>query len=950
MSSKDASAKYRDQNGPRSRKPVSRRTPPAESKSLPAHIKKELARANIPSAQAQDPSKQKASQIYKQDTQDSNGSDESAAKWFDKANERGPQGQRESPSNNEPPFFLGNQKNYFPNNFVSSGSDDELFGVEHLDNSENEDLRGVIDDLTVENKRLKLLLKSTRSRPSPSASEAPAQDRLFDVRVHGLSTDKKRELENLLRSFATGVRTSSNTASASSANRGSAQPQTLSEGSSSSLPHSSNGKVRPSAPDSGYGTNSTSGHTSANASHGALSVPQSSRNTKARNIHNYLHDIPDTLLPRHSLYMSKRAKMGLVVRRLENLFTGRQAGPGDHSQPHQQQEVSHSAAFADDPMHGAGRSEGTREAHMLPLDTKVNLDAEDRRNASPPSKKPKLNPEASERLTVDGSVAPSTSHASSPREQQRPTRPLDLDIHRAQVAAENIHYLHHLGMASPLVQGTMKPSPWIYLNLLISMAQLHTVNVTPAFIRQAIRKFSTKLEISADGHKVRWNGGSEGTTFSKDDERAMELVHPSPSESQEETGGNSSKRSKTNSSSNAMISEEPSSENITSGQQTSATSKQMVSTAATSNMLAGSTGKTKTSGTPFDYKPLVYKGKRYSPAVSYLDSSGSPCSHSNDSSGLVYALSKSNLNQRRNSDDGMITFYQNPYFCTDLSADNAPVNWIPQRKALPWDTLGLQRDYIGESPLRHHDSCYYAPQFAPEPYPDEASEPLMSLDLQKLQTSGEDETVPRELPVCGIGGVIPDDNFALDVKVIRHRAKQTQAKRLSPIPLTRTRKRKHFEYEVEECDHLELQPSRLPPPSYVFFPSSSSSADREDGDGYDSDESSSEVMELNPPPPAFLHQWSTESDDEFDDDGSSVDMLEMARAADPDRLAAQEREYLINQNIGRRLEGSLAATVGASRTGSSQPHSSELSEAVDQASVDSMDVDRDSDDDDNNDE
>ncbi len=32
---------------------------------------------------------------------------------------------------------------------------------------------------------------------------------------------------------------------------------------------------------------------------------------------------------------------------------------------------------------------------------------------------------------------------------QRPTRPLDLDIHRAQVASDNIDYIRHLGLSSP---------------------------------------------------------------------------------------------------------------------------------------------------------------------------------------------------------------------------------------------------------------------------------------------------------------------------------------------------------------------------------------------------------------------------------------------------------------------------------------------------------------------
>jgi hypothetical protein len=81
---------------PKSRK-VPRRTPPTESTSLPAHKKQELALEAATGTQAQDPSKQH-NRIPNEETRDSNGSDESAGKWFDKANKHGPQGQRESPS------------------------------------------------------------------------------------------------------------------------------------------------------------------------------------------------------------------------------------------------------------------------------------------------------------------------------------------------------------------------------------------------------------------------------------------------------------------------------------------------------------------------------------------------------------------------------------------------------------------------------------------------------------------------------------------------------------------------------------------------------------------------------------------------------------------------------------------------------------------------------------
>jgi len=44
-------------------------------------------------------------------------------------------------------------------------------------------------------------------------------------------------------------------------------------------------------------------------------------------------------------------------------------------------------------------------------------------------------------------------------------------------------------------------------------------------------------------------------------------------------------------------------------------------------------------------------------------------------------------------------------------------------------------------------------------------------------------------------------------------------------------------------------------------------------------------------------------------------MLQMARAADPDRIAEQERAYMsIAPGFPRVVEGSLAATIGESRS------------------------------------
>ena len=65
---------------------------------------------------------------------------------------------------------------------------------------------------------------------------------------------------------------------------------------------------------------------------------------KRRDVKSYLHDIPLGLLPRRSPFISTKVKRKVIVRRLEQLFTGHGGLSMNSNQCHQQQEVSQSAA------------------------------------------------------------------------------------------------------------------------------------------------------------------------------------------------------------------------------------------------------------------------------------------------------------------------------------------------------------------------------------------------------------------------------------------------------------------------------------------------------------------------------------------------------------------------------------------------------------------------------
>ncbi|RMZ81999.1 hypothetical protein DV737_g2310, partial [Chaetothyriales sp. CBS 132003] len=534
---------------------------------------------------------------------------------------------------------------------------------------------------------------------------------------------------------------------------------------------------------------------------------------------------------------------------------------------------------------------------MLPQDTKLNLDALNQ-ESSTQDRVAILKQDSSGNLHV---VGDRSSRSASP--DQRPTRPLDLDIHRAQIAADNMEYLSHLGQVVPQAStsGDNKESSWIYLNLLISMAQLHTISVTPTFIRRAIRKMSTKLEISADGHKVRWKGGLEGTTLSREEEHAMDPANHSMHDNAGKIRHRRSKGSKTTSSSN-IISEEPSSEAQTSGHHFSSGPMLHISAGATSTILTSRTRAK--SGSAFDYQPQFYRGYKHASHGSYLDSTGP--SRSGGSSRVAHTLSRQNPNHQKN-DEGIITFFSSPYFCSDASADSALLNSKPVRPVSPGHTLGLKRDPVEESPLRHHDACYFIPRFVAPPYVPPPDEPLIAFQPTQLTLTGNDETPqPMELPVSGLGGVYPEDNFALNVKVCRVR--QQEYPSAERAPFTGTRKRKRYSYRILGCKTLSLQPSKLPPPNYLFFTHSSSTDSRQSFFDSVSETSFSLGDENFPTHAAFLHHWESgsTSNDEIDGgDSSCLDMLAMARAADPDTLAVGDQAFRmtnLDDTMKRQLE------------------------------------------------
>jgi hypothetical protein len=731
------------------------------------------------------------------------------------------------------------------------------------------------------------------------------------VRVHGLPSDKKRELETLLRNFTSKLNVTAEPPSGTL--RGTVSGV---QGPSVGTLYSA-GTTKRIQTDSGYVSNSNSGQASASPSNPGRPTTSNSKKGNEKTVKSYLHSIPNALLPRQRPVMSERARMSLVVRRLENLFTDENATLGDHNQPLKQQEVSRLAANADR-QHGnkRHRHEGSREAHILPFDSEIDIERLDSAESSASDNKSQdtAYTGASGESTPEG-INSTSRGTRSP--DQRPTRPLDLDIHRAQVAEENIEYLRHLGLTSPKLDPSTnnKGEGWIYLNLLISMAQLHTINVTPAFIKKSIKKLSSKFELSKDGNQVRWIGGNRATNVPGVPCHNFDLMGENSANEVAKIGVNhNGKKSERIAALNVQMSSTPS-EGKLSNQVNSQASKRQHPFPTRSTFPACIPKSRSQPASSFDYKPILFTGKPLSHQnLSYL----------NECTGTQSNLNNTSTSESNNASDdamartdaGPIVFYGSTLFCSDFSGDRAPTNMRRLNPEVSNFTLGVSAATDPDE-TRDRDACYFT-KSALVPIPDQSCD-VMALDLAPIIESRDAEQEVRNLPASGIGGVTPQDNFVIYVKIARTQL-ETHEEATVGCGKGGTR---HFHYRVCESSKTELPPSQLPPPSYIFLPFTSSTSSGLEGawessdDGVDTSIDKHELV-----PPIFLAHFSTEESsplrglDDIDGD-SSIDMLATTRGVGTSVAAVLEREFELNRKPTTKGEevvaGSLAATAGDGR-------------------------------------
>ncbi|KAH7205486.1 frequency clock protein [Fusarium redolens] len=627
-----------------------------------------------------------------------------------------------------------------------------------------DDYRSVIDDLTLEIQQLRKELKRYK-QPGPALLH---KDKLFEIKVHGLPQKKKRELEAILRGLTTDLDGSPEVSSL--------QKRTKISPHNRDHIYSKSGiqrKRAPSSPgsslrlaDSAYASMSAGAESSSTSFN--LPILTSTQSSKGK-VEDHLRDVPDGLYPRHVI-MTDKDRKSLVVRRLEQLFTGRSNGADISKIPLMRPGGSFIMArvVADaqvaDPSSAheppTRVTEPIREARILPLEQRSRTwgnkcHSSDRGSASDPNND-NMETGGNDKGLVSG-TKPFPPLPLLPK--QRPTRPCDLDPNRAQIPSENMNYIRHLDLLLPeLLPGQqsiqdvhLDAEGWVSLNLLYNLAQLHLINVTPDFVRSAVSGISTRFQLSPDGHKIRWRGGFKDTKFSS---------HSSGYDSQESPSfddiqGLEKKRKC-----------EKTSPFISNESQSCGSSKDMP---AFDPQLCARVES-------FRYKPLFAQQDSSDGHTSRGVSVGSPIVVDDENPGesdlgLKYSAGSVGKWQRH---EGAITYYSGAPFCIDLTGDPeapSPTTRTPSSAQTRKDS---QQPSEFARPLT--DRCQDLRRQTPAMGEDnnevqdlinDDSEQSSDIELDLIWNDDQQYMGQQPLEPCGLGGVLPDDHFMVVVDTKR---------------------------------------------------------------------------------------------------------------------------------------------------------------------------------------
>ncbi|KAF4446035.1 hypothetical protein F53441_10281 [Fusarium austroafricanum] len=641
----------------------------------------------------------------------------------------------------------------------------------------SDDYRGVIDDLTLEIQQLRKELKRYK-QPGPAMLH---KDKLFEIKVYGLPQKKKRELETILRDLAADLDGSPEASSSQKWKDISPQNRDYIYSKPgvqrSHAPSSPDSSLRPA--DSAYASMSAAGESSRTPFY--LPTLPSTKSSKGK-VEDFLRDVPDGLYPQH-LIMTDKERKSLVVRRLEQLFTGRSGSadiskipplrPGGSFIMTRIVADAHVAepSFAyEPPIH---ETEPIREARILSRKQKSRV----WRDQCHMSDHGSVSEAEKDNMETEGNnkglVSSTKLFPPLPLPpKQRPTRPCDLDPDRAQIPSENMNYIRHLDLLSPdILPGQqsiqdihLDAEGWVSLNLLYNLAQLHLINVTPDFVRSAVLEISNKFQLSTDGHKIRWRGRSKDNKFNS---------HPSGYASQKSCSVDDMEKKCQHQKTSPFISNKSQSGGLS--KDVAAFDLQFYSRVES-----------------FRYKPLFFR-EGSSDANTLQDVSVcSPIAVDDDNPGesglgLNYSRGSAGKLQRR---EGAITYYSGVPFYTDLSGDPVDVSptirtpWSGQNRDDPQQSSdfnrSLRRTTSGSSisyrPLTDRGQGLHQLTSATHESDDKDQdlinndcEQASDIELDIIWNDDQQQYMSQQQPwePSGLGGVLPDDRFMVIVETKR---------------------------------------------------------------------------------------------------------------------------------------------------------------------------------------
>lgn len=410
----------------------------------------------------------------------------------------------------------------------------------------------------------------------------------------------------------------------------------------------------------------------------------------------------------------------------------------------------------------------------------------------------------------------------------------DDDARKALVA---LLFQHHLGFlaAQASIQHPTNTSPnsdsWYDLKEMLDSIKHMISDIDVEFSHDALKKYGSTLELSADGHRVRWQTSNRHDMMRS--YTSSSVINDYYIYSHQ---------------SNIDPKKTPISQEIILGLGDSKT-----------------TSLHKTTTTDYiPYKSRTHKNEADDDILSMISSGSEMRFH--DGHGHFSTTRP----QMHKTSHERLTYYKNATFYIDCFGDSPDVTDLQPRKSSWIDSVGEKRKRqsspsSSSRQQRRHTNTTPADRFVSYPSEEDSamnisqcSSPALSLAEEPLTSVADGyRAFPRELAASGVGDVTPDDNFALHV-VMKHvpvsssndtgaitnkHHGKPETSRVSDYSFKNSipghdqhngrmnnRNRKLFKTYVVTATHEELAPSPLPPATCGFFSSASSDDDSDDED------------------------------------------------------------------------------------------------------------------------